>query len=142
MKVAQISDISLSDNKCTLLIKCSKTDQYGKSVSLIFTQSSDSTVCPILLLKMYLQLRPKIDGPLFCHFSGEPLTKYQFRAILMKCLTFSGIRANIKSHSFRIGATTLASILNIPDEDIKLMGRWSSKGNTHRRYIRLDKIIP
>ncbi|WAR27705.1 hypothetical protein MAR_013409 [Mya arenaria] len=114
----------LSECKCTLLIRCSKTDQYGNSVSLIFTQTSDSTLCPLLAVKLYLSVRPNIDGPLFCHFSWGPLTKYQFRAMLMKCLKFCGTRPNFKSHYFRIDATTLASMLNIPDEDIQIMGRW------------------
>ncbi|WAQ94129.1 hypothetical protein MAR_006600 [Mya arenaria] len=120
-------------------IRCSKTDQYGNSVSLIFTHSSDSTIRPVLAVKyLYLSVRPNIDGPLFCHFSREPLTKYQIRAMLMKCLKFCGIRTNIKSHSLRIGATTFASMLSIPDEDIKLMGRWSSRGSTHRRANCVD----
>ncbi|WAR28064.1 hypothetical protein MAR_013768 [Mya arenaria] len=131
-KVAQISDLSLSECKCTLLIRCSKTNQYGNSESLIFTHSSDSTICPVLSLKLYLSVRPNTDGPLFCHFRREPLTKYRFRAMLMKCLEFCGIRAIIKSHSFRIGAAALASMLNIPDDDVKLMGRWSSRGSTNR----------
>ncbi|WAR28090.1 hypothetical protein MAR_013794 [Mya arenaria] len=135
-KVAQISDLSLSECKCTLLIRCSKTDQYSNSESLMFTHSSDNTICPL-----YLSVRPNIDGPLFCRFRKEPLTKYQFRAMLMKCLEFCGIRAIIKSHSFRIGATALASMLNIPDDDIKLMGRWSSRGSTNRRANCVDSAL-
>ncbi|WAR08465.1 hypothetical protein MAR_018423 [Mya arenaria] len=76
-RVAHISDISLSECKCRLLIRCSKPDQYGNSVSLIFTHSSDNNMCPVLAVKLYLSVRPNIDGPLFCHFSRKPLTKYQ-----------------------------------------------------------------
>ncbi|WAR17845.1 hypothetical protein MAR_032439 [Mya arenaria] len=104
-KVAQISDVSLSECKCTLLIRYSKTDQYGSSASLIFTQSSDTVI-------LCLSVRSNIDGPLFGLLSREMLKNYQFRAI-----------TNIKSHSFGIGATTLESMLKIPDEDIKLTGR-------------------
>ena len=138
--VPHVSDLTLSENTCTLCIKSSKTDQYGNSVSLVFTTCSDSAICPVQGVKRYVRVRPQINGPLFCHFSGEPLTKYQFRSILLKCLKFAGIKANIKSHSFRIGAATLASMQNVPDEVIKLMGRWSTRGNTHRRYIRLDQL--
>ncbi|WAR28199.1 LOW QUALITY PROTEIN: hypothetical protein MAR_013903, partial [Mya arenaria] len=61
-KVAQISDIVLSECKCSLLIRCSKTDQNGKSVSLIFTHFSKSNICPVLAVKFYLSVRPNTDG--------------------------------------------------------------------------------
>lgn len=51
-----------------------------------------------------------IKGPLFCHFSGKPLTRHQLSAVLAKVLTKSSIDSkNFESHSFRIeAATTLA----------------------------------
>ena len=141
-KVVLYSDTVVSEKQCALTIRSSKTDQFAKSATLIFTQSRDTSVCPFSHLQQYLKLRPDKSGPLFCHFSGEPLTKYQFRAMLSKCLKFGGIKSNIKSHSFRIGAATYASTLGVPDEEIKHLGRWSTKGETHRRYIRLESIIP
>jgi len=141
-KVVQFSNAKLTGSQCELIIPSSKTDQYANSVSLIFTPSNDSSICPVRAVKRYLQLRPLVGGPLFCHFSGEPVSKYQFRAMLAKCLTFLGIKSNIKKHSFRIGAATYASMLNINDEEIKRLGRWSNKGETHKRYIRLNAIIP
>ena len=138
----QASDICMSDHSCTLRIPASKTDQYGNSASLIFSQSSDPAICPVRRMTIFLQARPRFNGPLFCHFSGAPLTKYQFRAVLFKCLKFCNIKAKITSHSFRIGSATLASSLSIPEEDIKRMGRWSNRGSTHKRYIRLQQIIP
>ena len=141
-KVAQFSDLTLMEDKCTLTIRYSKTDQNGSAVTLSFPRSSDINICPVQAVNNFLKQRPNVEGPLFCHLSSEPMTKYQFRAMLRKCLHFVGIKANIKSHSFRIGATTLASSLNVAEGEIKQMGRWSSRGATHRRYIRLDKIIP
>lgn len=36
----------------------------------------------------YLQERRAIPGPLFCHYCGQPLTRYQFSADSPKPLTF------------------------------------------------------
>ena len=52
-----------------------------------------------------------------------------------------GIKSNIKSHSF-FATYMYASMLNINDEEIKRLGRWFNKGETHKRYIRLNAIIP
>lgn len=142
-KVVQLSDVTFESNECYVRIKCSKTDQFAHSVTLVFTESTIPAMCPVRLLRQYIAQRPKQDGPLFCHFSGLPVTKYQFRQMIFKCLNFLGMnRANIKCHSFRIGAATTAYLQNIPEETIKQLGRWSSKSNTHKKYIRLEKIIP
>jgi len=55
--------------------------------------------------KTYISQRPKLNGHLFCHYSGKPVTRYQFSSVLNKALTFMGIsNLMIRSHSFRIGA--------------------------------------
>ena len=142
-RVLQIDDVKFSESECFLTIRFSKTDQYGASVTLTLSKSCYQEICPYKLLRRYISLRPSKGGPLFCHLDGEPMTKYQFRYMLRKCLIFLNIDSNnIKSHSFRIGAATTASQLNIPDEMIMQMGRWSPRSNNYKKYIRLEKIIP
>lgn len=112
----------------------------GKSVELIFTQCQDSEICPVSLLRKYLQQRPSVSGPLLCHFNGQAVTRCQFAVVLSRTLTFLGIKEFIRSHSFRIGAATLSSSKNICDAEIKTMGRWFEQSTAFKRYIRLDKI--
>ena len=87
-------------------------------------------------MSQYLKERPNYPGPLFCHFEGLALTRYQFSAILKKCLVIIGIESDkFKSHSFRIGMTTTCAIDGITDEQIKQLGGWES--NAYLRYIRI-----
>ena len=87
-------------------------------------------------MSSYLKDRPSITGPLFCHFEGTPLSKYQFSALLKKALLFLRIdQSGFKSHSFRIGMATTCSLEGMSDQQIKLRGRWKSAAYT--RYIRI-----
>ncbi|KAJ8314851.1 hypothetical protein KUTeg_007001 [Tegillarca granosa] len=57
-------------------------------------------------------------------------------AILKKCLKFLNLPTQqFKSHSFRIGAASLASMKNIPPNVIQSWGRW--KSDAYRGYILL-----
>ena len=46
----------------------------------------------------------------------------------------AGIAGNFSSHSFRIGAATIAACNGIPDHLIQALGRWTS--NAYQLYIR------
>ena len=141
-RIILISDVAILSGNISITLRFSKTDQLGKSVTLVFYPCEQKQICPVSLIKRYMQVRPKIQGPLFCHYSGEPLTRYQFATILQKVIRFSGFDtlSTVKCHSFRIGAATLASSQNVSDALIKEMGRWSEQSSSYKRYIRLDKI--
>ena len=140
-RVVQLSDVILRGSEVRVYIRFSKTDQNGRSVSLIFTSCQDQQICPVALLYRYIQQRRCIDSPLFCNFNGQPLTRFQFSSVLAKVLKFLGIKQVVRPHSFRIGATNLACQQNILDQDIQAMGRWSAISSVFKRYIRLDKLI-
>jgi len=114
----------------------SKADQRQNSITLFFPPQ-DTDVCSVKLLREYLKVRsPARLGPLFLHFDGSVLTRYQFNSVLQKALKFCDVTDHIRYHSFRIvGATELARI-GVPDSDIKSWGRWSS--GAYLSYIRLD----
>lgn len=65
-------------------------------------------MCPVAGLIDYLAARPNIKGPLFIHSGKNPLTRYQFSAILEKARHVLGVKGHYRAHSFRIGAATLA----------------------------------
>ncbi|XP_070203313.1 uncharacterized protein [Littorina saxatilis] len=114
----------------------SKTDQLGVgSVIHLKTVGSHRQVCPLRCMRAYLSARPAGAGLLFKHFSGAPLTRYQFQAVLKKCAASLGWQVSrFSSHSFRIGASTTAVINGMTMEELKTLGRWKSQAV--RVYIR------
>lgn len=117
-------------------IRSSKSDQRGEAVVLQISEQS-THICPIRRLADFLKLRhPGYNRPLYLHFDGSNLTRYQFGVILRKALQFCDIRDHIRPHSFRIGRATELAKMNVADHDIKKMGRWSS--NAYSGYIRLE----
>ena len=145
--VLKISDVKFhkSGSKMSVLItfRHSKANQAGTPQTVCLVQSEDVTLCPVFALHNFIEIRPRVEGPLFCHFDTSPLTKYQFNAVLKKALAFSGLgESHITSHSFRIGAATVAFERGVPQNVIQQMGRWRS--DAVFSYIRpiQDSILP
>jgi hypothetical protein len=90
-------------------------------------------------LEAYLNIRPKFDGPLFCHLNLSVLTRTQFLPALQSSLQFLEYNTHrINTLSFRIGAAIYYAMLGLNEDEIKLKrreGRWRS--NSYQRYIRL-----
>ncbi|KAK3086984.1 hypothetical protein FSP39_000036 [Pinctada imbricata] len=132
--VIGIRDIKLSNSELSLLIRKSKTDQYGKGIHILLHRTGDSN-CPVEKMAQFLRIRPVIDGPLFCHFDRSPITRYQFSSVLSKTIRSLGLNSlNFKTHSFRIGAATTAAEMGLSDSDIQVAGRWRSQA--FKAYIR------
>ena len=134
-KVLSIHDIRWSDDGHLVLhLRFSKADQLGRGATIKVARQPNISICPVQALQRYLSVRPQSSGPLFCHSNSQPLTRYQFSAILKKSLgIFDPRLRNYSSHSFRLGAATTASRMGWPAEKIKEMGRWSS--NAYKAYI-------
>lgn len=116
-------------------IRYSKTDQYGSASTLEIQGNGIRDGCPVVAMDKYLQMRPRKEGPLFCHANGCPLTRYQFQAVLAKALTSSGaVPSEYGTHSFRIGAATTAALNGFAPDKIKEMGRWRSEA--YKLYVR------
>lgn len=134
-RVLNLGDISFVNGNQYMLVnlRFSKTDQLGKGTVLKISKTG-SSICPVIILRQYLRQRPKVAGPLFCHFDGKPLTRYQFSSVLQKVIKLINPQLQgFRSHSFRIGAATRAAQLGWPIEKIKEAGRWASEA--YRSYI-------
>ena len=119
-----------------LRIRSSKADQRQNSVTLIIPEQ-DTELCAVKILHNYLNMRePSPLSPLFLHFDGSYLTRFQFNAILRKTLQFCGVKDHIRSHSFRIGGTSELARKGVLDNDIQKWGRWAS--DAYSSYIRLN----
>lgn len=119
-------------------ISSSKTDQTGKSVTLLLNKQTDPIICPLQLITFYFKVRPSginVSKKLFTHFNGDAITRYQFCTILQKCVKFCEVPSHIRSHSFRIGRASDLAKNNVSEERIKTCGRWTS--SSYLRYIRL-----
>ena len=139
--VIMASDVSINDNgeSLSLVIRHSKTDQYDHGARLRLCRSG-ADICPVTSAKRFLEHRPRLGGPLLCHFDGRPLTRYQFSAVLKKCLSGLGLQYDrYTSHSFRIGAATAAAVAGYSPEVIQQAGRWRS--DTYRIYIRPESVF-
>ncbi|XP_060585109.1 uncharacterized protein LOC132741045 [Ruditapes philippinarum] len=138
--VISISDLLVdsSEGYIIVTIRYSKTDQYGRG-SVLKIKRSNSAICVVSNMLEFLKRRPQVDGPLFCHLNGKPLTRYQFTSVLKKCL--NNLRLDygkFTSHSFRIGAATAAAMLGYDVETIKRAGRWRSEA--YRVYLKKEDV--
>ena len=135
-RVIHVGDTTFSSDGelIKLCIRHSKTDQQGYGTS-VAVHATSGIACAVAAMRNFLQIRPKFSGPLFCHFSGEPLTRYQFSSILNKTLDICNIdHTNFKSHSFRIGAATTLARQGADKDKIQVAGRW--KSDAYLNYIR------
>jgi hypothetical protein len=135
-------DISFSNkNEMYLRIRSSKADQRSNTITLIISKQkgSESDICPVKRLKQFLVMRysgPTCSSPVYIHFDGSNLTRYQFNSVLLKTLQFCGLSEHIRSHSFRIGGTSELARRGVTESEIKRWGRWNS--NAYSSYIQLS----
>ena len=116
-----------------LHIKASKTDPFRKG-SFIHIGRGKYPLCAIRAVVSYLTVRGAGPGPLFRLQSGQPLSRQLLTSWLRQIVASAGLPGNFSSHSFRIGAATVAARQGIPDHLIQALGRWTS--NAYQLYIR------
>jgi hypothetical protein len=124
-----------------ILLRSSKADQRSNTITLIISEQkgSESDICPVKRLKQFLVMRysgPTCSSPVYIHFDGSNLTRYQFNSVLLKTLQFCGLSEHIRSHSFRIGGTSELARRGVTESEIKRWGRWNS--NAYSSYIQLS----
>lgn len=116
----------------------SKTDQLGKGAQVRLRGVDNLPgICPVQAMAEYLQIRAPVGDTMFVHYSGEPLTRYQFQAVIKKGARILGWDVTrFSSHSFRIGAATTAAANGTSAQAIMEKGRWRSAA-VHK-YVRRD----
>ena len=78
-KVIARDDIKFcSGPKGSLLVRIrfTKIDQYGQGIMINIGSNGIDEKCPVKAMKAYFRVRPDIDGPLFCHRDGAPVSRY------------------------------------------------------------------
>ncbi|XP_061178924.1 uncharacterized protein LOC133187541 [Saccostrea echinata] len=120
----------------TLTLRHFKHHDSGRPVSLQIAAQTCKNICPVKAMQKYLSVRSKCQGPLFSFDGQKPINQAYFTNELKNALSFVGLdTTKYKSHSFRIGAASYAFQCKIPEDKIRLMGRWNS--SAIRRYFRI-----
>lgn len=129
-----LSNVVLHDT--SIVVKFSSFKHHkGHPHSIVISGTSDP-LCPVVALTRYVQLRGSQPGPLFLFPDNSPVSQSYFRSTLKSSLHLAGYpSATYKSHSFRIGAATVAASRGYSDGQIQRMGRWSSQA--FKKYIRI-----
>ena len=123
-----------SPSLITITLRQSKTDVFGDGVSICLGRTNNS-LCPVAAVLAYLAVRPPSSGPLFLLDSRAPLSCQFLVTQVRQALASTGMAVtNFNGHSFRIAATTTASLAGIPDSTIQRVGCWRSSA-FFTRYI-------
>jgi hypothetical protein len=133
-----------------------KDPKLGNSLQLTiphFKHSNQSTtlqiqqntanplLCPFLALQTFMRVRGHTSPaePLFSFMDGTPVPRQFFTDHLRLSLSFCGLDTHkYQSHSFRIGAATMAAASGSSDIQIQNMGRW--KSSAFKKYIRIPML--
>jgi hypothetical protein len=134
-----LQDVTLhkyKSSQTTVNLKMSYFKHYTSKqpVLLEIKSQAKANYCPVRKLREFLRLRGRSKGPIFCYRDLRPIKRSEFCSVLNEALLFANYDiTHYKSHSFRIGATTTAHMMRIPDNIMKAMGCCHS--DSFLRYI-------
>jgi hypothetical protein len=122
-------------------VKCPKESKTGRQTVVDLYETGGPT-CPIKGFCQWKDRRSKVADPnsvLFSDGGGVPLTGKRFNAVLKELLEthIDYSKGQITAHSFRSGVPSLLGTLGFSDDDIKKVGRWSSRAFEH--YTKLPR---
>jgi hypothetical protein len=133
-------DVACSDSANQFRLKAPKEDRKGKS-TIVDVYATGGPFCPVHALNKWKEVNKHwpANQPAFRWDDGRPFTQNHFRKILNERL--EGFVKNpddiFCSHSFRIGIASMLGKLGYGDDDIKAVGRWSSRA--FEEYLRLPR---
>ena len=126
-------DSHTSPSCLQLTIKASKTDPFRKCCCL-YIGLGRPPLCALSAIMNYLPLHDQSPGHLFLLSNGQQLSCALLTHWLKDIFAAAGIQGSLSSHSFRIGAATVAARMGVPDHLIQAVGRCNS--NAYKLYIR------
>lgn len=135
-------DIEFVQEGVKIIIKRSKTDQFGEGMIKGLPYFTNENYCPVIHLKKWLELSNIKSGAIFKKFnkglklSEKRLTDQSVALILKKYLTLSGIEnSNYSGHSLRSGFATVAAESGADERSIMAMTGHKTTQMV-RRYIK------
>ena len=122
-----------------LQLKNPKENKKNSTV-IVDVYETGSDLCPVRAFKKWSKYRLQDpDLPVFRFSNGIPLTGGRFNKILRERLKghVEGAETMFSSHSFRSGAASMMGTLGFSDNEVKAVGRWSSRAFLD--YIKLPR---
>jgi site-specific recombinase XerD len=136
------NDLEMVPEGIKIVIRKSKTDQFGEGMVKGLPYFSNQNYCPVLHLKKWLELSNIKTGPIFRRFSksfklSENRLTDQSVAILLKYyLDIAGIESkNYSGHSLRSGFATVSAESGADERSIMAMTGHKTTQMV-RRYIK------
>ena len=129
------SDIILAeDGSLQIWLKSPKVESYHGDIIELLPVLSYPSLCPIVALKNYLRFREASnfhpDTPLYLLPSGFPLIQSTFTRMWRSALRMSHVPDAVislhKSHGLRASLPTILQMSQLPDDKVKILGRWKS----------------
>ena len=140
-------DLDFVNQGVKIILKQSKTDQFGEGSVKALPYFKNSQYCPVKSLQQWLYISNINSGPLFRRFkkgsnlSENRLTDQTVALIIKKYLQLAGIdNKNYSGHSLRSGFATSAAESGVEERSIMAMTGHKSTEMV-RRYIRHANIF-
>ena len=140
-------DLELVPEGLKIILRRSKTDQFGEGMVKGLPYFSSTKYCPVFHLKKWLELSKIKDGPIFRRFAkGSSLTKHRLTdqsvvLIIKRYLEIAGIdNKNFSGHSLRSGFATVSAESGADERSIMAMTGHKSTQMV-RRYIKEANIF-
>jgi site-specific recombinase XerD len=140
-------DLEFVDEGVKIILRRSKTDQFGEGMTKGLPYFSKPTYCPVLNLKNWLKISKIQKGPVFRRFAkGSVLTNHRLTdqsvvLVIKNCLKLAGIENNnFSGHSLRSGFATVAAEAGADERSIMAMTGHKTTQMV-RRYIREANIF-
>ena len=137
-----VEDIDFVFEGLKILLKKSKTDQFGEGFTKGIPHFENSLYCPVMNLRRWLNMSKIKKGPIFVKFSKGPkltnfrLTDQSVALIIKDYLIKAGIDSkNYSGHSLRSGFATSAAEAGAEERSIMSMTGHKST-EMERRYIK------
>ena len=115
-----VVDSSSAPSCMPIKIKGSKTDLFRKGC-LIHIGVGRHPLCAVHALMPHLSHRGGAPGPLFLLQNGQPFSHTILTDWLRQIMVSAKVPGNFSSHSFHIGAATVAACNGVPDHLIQSM---------------------
>ena len=143
----EYEDLEFVPEGLKIIIKKSKTDQFGEGMIKGLPYFSNEIYCPVKNLKRWLEVSKIGSGPIFRRFSkssmlsNKGLSDQSVVLIMKEYLTLAGIDSkNFAGHSLRSGFATVAAESGADERSIMAMTGHKTTQMV-RRYIREANIF-
>ena len=140
-------DLEFVPEGVKIMLKRSKTDQFGEGMVKGLPYFSNELYCPVINLKKWLELSKIKSGPIFRRFAkglvltNNRLTDQSVVLIIKDYLNLAGIEnKNYSGHSLRSGFATVAAESGADERSIMAMTGHKTTQMV-RRYIREANIF-